>query len=75
MKLIKYISSAEAIEICREKGLPLKGGRKTIAKWRKQYNLGRKVGGRLQIDEEKLLKFLEGENGEEEGKTKKKSGK
>lgn len=56
-----YISSTEAIEICKENGLLMLGGRATISKWVKQYGIGVKVDGKLQIDKEKLLIFLKGE--------------
>lgn len=59
----EYITTTEAVEICREKGHPLKGGRASIWFWVQEGKLGRKkrIGGRLLIDKARLLEFLSDE--------------
>lgn len=57
MEIKKTLSTKEAMEIVidNELGTVTKA---TLIKWLKRHRLGKKVGGRWRIDEDKFLRFL-----------------
>lgn len=56
--MIEYITPQQAQQLHKDKGY---GYRSifTIISWIKLYNLGKKIGGRWQIDKSKFIEFLE----------------
>lgn len=53
------INTNQAIQIVKEHGISCT--RTSLLSWIVKYHLGKKVGGRWYVDEEKLYKFLKGE--------------
>ena len=55
----KWISTNRAIKIVVESGIPCT--RTSMISWIREYDLGRKYGGRWYVDKGKLEKYLKGE--------------
>src|SRR5574341_1431240 len=57
-KIVKTISTEEAMQILKDSELGTIT-KATLVNWIRKYRLGRKVGGRWRIDEDKFLKHLD----------------
>jgi hypothetical protein len=55
-----YLNTTDALDIARDAGVPV--SRPTIITWCSRYGIGKKIGGRWQVDSESLQTLLEGNN-------------
>lgn len=62
--MANFISTNDTIQFINEK-YNMKITLVTLINWIKSQNLGRKIGGRWQVDKDLLIQYLESNNGTE----------